>query len=173
MNQLQRHILEQEKLARERVVTRSGYNAVNLLDTSGNPQGVNVSSGVIPVSLADSGNPMPVSGPLTDAQLRNSAVPVSGPLTDAQLRAAELSVRIADCLQSLEHTLRLIQKPIWWDNATNVLRTTAVVTSCTMAANQDLRTLTNMTQLGGNIASTAVLDMMKTNWGINIRGRIS
>lgn len=157
MNQLQRHILEQEKLARERVVTRSGYNAVNLLDTSGNPQGVNVSSGVIPVSLADSGNPMPVSGPLTDAQLR----------------AAELSVRIADCLQSLEHTLRLIQKPIWWDNATNVLRTTAVVTSCTMAANQDLRTLTNMTQLGGNIASTAVLDMMKTNWGINIRGRIS
>lgn len=132
-------------------------DSVKLRDTSGNPQGVNVSSGVIPVSLADSGNPMPVSGPLTDAQLR----------------AAELSVRIADCLQSLEHTLRLIQKPIWWDNATNVLRTTAVVTSCTMAANQDLRTLTNMTQLGGNIASTAVLDMMKTNWGINIRGRIS
>jgi hypothetical protein len=29
----------------------------------------------------------PVSGPLTDTQLRASAVPVSGPLTDAQLRA--------------------------------------------------------------------------------------
>jgi hypothetical protein len=33
-----------------------------------------------------------VTGPLTDAQLRASAVPVSGPLTDAQLRAAVVPV---------------------------------------------------------------------------------
>lgn len=35
----------------------------------------------------------PVSGPLTDMQLRASAVPVSGPLTDTQLRASAVSVR--------------------------------------------------------------------------------
>lgn len=35
---------------------------------------------------------VPVSGPLTDAQLRASAVPVSGPLTDAQLRAAVVPI---------------------------------------------------------------------------------
>lgn len=34
----------------------------------------------------------PVSGPLTDAQLRAAAVPVSGPLTDVQLRAGALAV---------------------------------------------------------------------------------
>jgi hypothetical protein len=34
----------------------------------------------------------PVSGPLTDAQLRASTVPVSGPLTDAQLRASTVPV---------------------------------------------------------------------------------
>lgn len=33
-----------------------------------------------------------VSGPLTDAQLRNTAVPVSGPLTDAQLRNSAVPV---------------------------------------------------------------------------------
>lgn len=34
----------------------------------------------------------PVSGPLTDAQLRASAIPVWGPLTDAQIRASALPV---------------------------------------------------------------------------------
>lgn len=34
----------------------------------------------------------PVSGPLTDAELRATAVPVSGPLTDAQLRATAVPV---------------------------------------------------------------------------------
>jgi len=36
--------------------------------------------------------PLPVFGPLTDAQLRAAAVPVSGPLTDAQLRALAVPV---------------------------------------------------------------------------------
>jgi hypothetical protein len=37
----------------------------------------------------------PVSGPLTDTQLRASAVPVSGPLTDTQLRASAVPVSMA------------------------------------------------------------------------------
>lgn len=37
-------------------------------------------------------NPMPVVGPLTDDELRASAVPVSGPLTDTQLRATAVPV---------------------------------------------------------------------------------
>jgi len=36
-----------------------------------------------------------VTGPLTDAQLRASAVPVSGPLTDAQLRATPVPISAA------------------------------------------------------------------------------
>jgi hypothetical protein len=41
------------------------------------------------------GNPVPVSGPLTDAELRAAAVPVSGPLTDTELRAAAVPVSLA------------------------------------------------------------------------------
>lgn len=44
----------------------------------------------LPVVIASDQAAVPVSGPLTDAQLRAGAVPVSGPLTDAQLRATSL-----------------------------------------------------------------------------------
>jgi hypothetical protein len=40
------------------------------------------------------GDPLAVTGPLTDAELRASAVPVSGPLTDTQLRATAVPVSI-------------------------------------------------------------------------------
>lgn len=53
-----------------------------------------LASGAIPVTLTSTtitGN-VAVTGPLTDAQLRSSAVPVSGPLTDAQLRASAVPV---------------------------------------------------------------------------------
>ncbi len=39
-------------------------------------------------------DPRAVTGPLTDTQLRASAVPVSGPLTDTQLRASAVPVTI-------------------------------------------------------------------------------
>jgi hypothetical protein len=45
-------------------------------------------SGTIAVSGTFWQATQPVSGPLTDAQLRASAVPTTGPLTDAQLRAS-------------------------------------------------------------------------------------
>lgn len=45
--------------------------------------------------LAALGNPLSVTGPLTDAQLRAAAVPVSGPLTDTQLRAAAVPISVA------------------------------------------------------------------------------
>jgi len=47
---------------------------------------------VVPVSVSNFPATQPVSGPLTDAQLRATAVPVSGPLTDAQLRASAVPV---------------------------------------------------------------------------------
>lgn len=48
-------------------------------------------------SLLNAGNPMPVTGPLTNTQLRASAVPISGAvttggLTDAELRAESVQV---------------------------------------------------------------------------------
>lgn len=40
--------------------------------------------------------PLPVTGPLTDAQLRSAAVSVTGPLTDAQLRATAIPVSVGN-----------------------------------------------------------------------------
>lgn len=45
-----------------------------------------------PVVIASNQSAVPVSGPLTDTQLRATSVPVSGPLTDAQLRAVAVPV---------------------------------------------------------------------------------
>jgi hypothetical protein len=60
---------------------------------------VNVnSSGVEIAPLTDTqlrATAVPVSGPVTDAQLRASAVPVSGPLTDTQLRAIAVPISAA------------------------------------------------------------------------------
>jgi hypothetical protein len=58
--------------------------------------------GRVPVSVGGrvpvdgSGVTQPVSGPLTDAQLRATSVPVSGPLTDAQLRATVVPVSVSN-----------------------------------------------------------------------------
>lgn len=57
-------------------------------------------SGAVPVTgpVTDTqirATPLPVSGPLTDTQLRAVAVPVSGPLTDTQLRAVAVPISAA------------------------------------------------------------------------------
>jgi hypothetical protein len=48
-----------------------------------------------PSSAASISGTIPVTGPLTDTQLRATAVPVSGPLTDAQLRATAVPTSVA------------------------------------------------------------------------------
>jgi hypothetical protein len=69
------------------------------LFSQGGAVGVTVTNwpGTQPVSgpLTDTqlrATPVPVSGPLTDTQLRATVLPVSGPLTDGQLRAAAVPV---------------------------------------------------------------------------------
>lgn len=54
--------------------------------------GQKLMAGSLAVTVASDQSAIPVSGPLTDAQLRAAAVPVSGPLTDVQLRAAAVPV---------------------------------------------------------------------------------
>jgi hypothetical protein len=62
--------------------------------------GAGTSTNALRVVLASDQASVPVSGTLTDAQLRASAVPVSGPLTDAQLRATPISVSIGAALSA-------------------------------------------------------------------------
>ena len=48
-----------------------------------------------PIPVSDAGGSITVDGPLTDTELRATAVPVSGPLTDTELRATALPVSAA------------------------------------------------------------------------------
>lgn len=68
-----------------------------------------------------SGVTQPVSGPLTDTQLRASAVPVSGPLTDTQLRASAVPVSSRDTVvQALTETGTIAGHMATWGNFSGV-----------------------------------------------------
>lgn len=56
------------------------------------------------LAVHDGGISLTVDGPLTDTQLRATAVPVSGPLTDTQLRAGAVDVAI---VASVKHLFRV------------------------------------------------------------------
>lgn len=62
------------------------------LDTKTPTLGQKNMAGSSPVVIASDQSPVAVSGPLTDTQLRATAVPVSGPLTDTELRATAVPV---------------------------------------------------------------------------------
>lgn len=64
--------------------------SVTVGNTNGSPVPVSDAGGAL--SIDDGGGSITVDGPLTDTQLRATAVPVSGPLTDTQLRAAAVPV---------------------------------------------------------------------------------
>lgn len=63
--------------------------SVTVNNTSGSPVPVSDAGGTL--SIDDGGGSITVDGPLTDVQLRATALPVSGPLTDAQLRASSVT----------------------------------------------------------------------------------
>lgn len=64
------------------------------LNTKVPAQGAALTAASLPVNIA-SDQTVPVSGPLTDTQLRATPVPVSGPLTDTELRATAVPVSAA------------------------------------------------------------------------------
>lgn len=64
--------------------------SVTINNTNGSPVPVSDAGGTL--SVDDGGGSITVDGPLTDGQLRATAVPVSGPLTDTQLRATAVPV---------------------------------------------------------------------------------
>lgn len=83
------------------VVQPTGSSLHVAVDSSALPSGaataLNQTTGNSSLASIDSKltAPLTVTGPLTDTQLRASAVPVSGPLTDTQLRASAVPVSAA------------------------------------------------------------------------------
>lgn len=117
------------------------------------PSGQQTKANSESVVLASDHSPLPVSGPLTDGQLRASAVPV------------ELDERLA----MLE---RAIMRPIWFDPATGTLRFQAV--SGTITAVSTVSSVTNQVNIGSVDAKTGFVDeLAMLQWNNSIRRCIS
>lgn len=88
--------------------------------SAANPMPITAPS-AIPVSgaLTDAelrATAVPVSGPLTDAQLRAAAVPISGALTNAELRSAPISVEaygeLIEAIEAMRFAISALTKTI-------------------------------------------------------------
>jgi hypothetical protein len=102
--------------------------SVTVNNTTAEPVPVSDAGGTL--SIDDGGGSITVDGPLTDTQIRATALPVSGPLTDTQLRATALPV--SGPLTDTQ--LRATAVPVTGGLTDTQLRATAVpVTSNTAA----------------------------------------
>jgi len=137
----------------------------------------------------------PVTGPLTDSELRTSDVKVSldgeqvavsnfpasqavtGPLTDSQLRAESIVVSsssIETLSQEIVHMLRMIKTQInnlpFYDRTINRARVSALVESGTVTT---CGTVTNMTNVGSFPWDVMVRMQNRSAWANTCANRIS
>jgi len=129
-------------------------------------------------------NPLPTTGPLTDTQLRATAVPVSGtvtatgPLTDAQLRATAVSVdAIGELIEAIEAQRIALQAlvrtigqsmpdtagrlRVLVDSISASLTLATITTVGTVTTVTTVSTLTNQTQIGGLSATEQIPSLMR------------
>ena len=109
-------------------------------------------------------DPLPVLGPLTDAELRAS------PLVVTDATAAEL----LDGLQTL--LLRLLNatnSPRGYDAATGRNRMTTLVESGTITQVSTVATVTNQTNMGNQQAQLLVNGQNVSAWAATVRARIT
>jgi hypothetical protein len=149
----------------------------NLRDASGTELGVaaapvqvslaNTAANATAVKVDGSAVTQPVSGPLTDAQLRASAVPVSGPLTDTELRASAVAISHANLDVALSTRLKpadTLTKVSTVDTITNVVHvddnagSLTVDGTVTANAGTNLNTSLLALEAGGNLATLTAKD---------------
>ena len=102
----------------------------------------------------------------------NRAMPVSGPLTQAQLTAQNVPVSLSDVLVAINRLLDVIANPVQVDPTSGRMR---VMLDATGGA-QTLATvtkLTSMSQVGGVAANSFIYDTMHAQWASALRGRIT
>lgn len=131
-------------------------------------------------------DPMPVLGPLTDAELRAAAIAVTGGLTDAELRASPLvvtdatSAELLDGLQVL--LLRLLNatnSPRGYDVALGRNRMTAILESGTVTTVSTVSTVTavngvaNIGSIGNQQAQLLTNGQNVSAWAATVRARIT
>lgn len=99
----------------------------------------------------------------------NRAMPVSGPLTQAQLTAQNVPVSLSDVLVAINRLLGVIANPVHVDPTSGRMR---VMLDATGGA-QTLGTVTTLSQVGGVAANSFIYDTMHAQWASALRGRIT
>jgi hypothetical protein len=122
---------------------------------------------------------IPVTGPLTDAELRASEVPVSGPVTDAQLRATPVPVFDDANGGLLQRILFMLMAPLGYDKSLQRQRGTVILESgtvTTVSTVSTVSTVTAVSNLNGINGRNADMDLnanVNTAWALNVRSRIT
>lgn len=93
-------------------------------------------------------------------------VSVIDPITGSSNQQVEL-------INVFRSLLQAILYPGWLDRSSNQIRTTTVVTSATLAANQDIRTVTNLTNVGSFSGDILQRSANVTAWATNVRSLIT
>jgi hypothetical protein len=119
-------------------------------------------------------NPLPVAGPVTDAQLRAAPLPVSGGLTDAELRASPIPVSASIDVSALETPLRQLVlaaiSPTGFDRSLNRGRVTALLESGTVTT---VTTVAGLTNIDGRNGAMLINQTNLSAWADCVRARIT
>jgi len=125
-------------------------------------------------------DPLPVLGPLTNAELRAAAIAVTGGLTDTELRAAPLVVtdataaELLDGLQTLLiRLLNATNSPRGYDVALGRNRMTTLVESGTITTVGTVSNVANQTLMGGQQAQLLTNGQNVSAWAATVRARIT
>ena len=120
-------------------------------------------------------NPLPVAG-----QFYQATQPVTGPITDTELRAAPLVVTDATAAELLDGLqillLRLLNatnSPRGYDVATGRNRMTTLVESGTITQVSLVPTVTTLTNMGGTQAQLLSNGQNVSAWAATVRSRIT
>jgi len=131
--------------------------SVTVNNTSAAPVPVSDAGGTL--SMDDGGGSITVDGPLTNTELRATALPVSGPLTDTQLRAT--AIPVSGALTNTE--LRATAVPVSGPVTDTQLRASALAVTSNTAA----RTPTT-TSINGSATSGLILAANANRKGLSI-----
>jgi hypothetical protein len=109
-------------------------------------------------------NPIPVTGTVSVSNLPGTQ-PVSGPLTDAQLRATPMEAALAELAVTLKVLLHTLSMPRYYDASTGNIRVNAV----TVASHA----VTLASTVVSGLTKVNDIDLNRIMWAQNIRSRIS
>lgn len=117
-----------------------------------------------------------VATPVDETNRLPVATGLSQPLTDAQLRASAVPVADDTARNYLQRILQMLMAPLGFDKSLQRQRGTVLIESGTVTTVTTVTTcatLTNQTNFGGMNADMLVRAQVNSTWGANVRSRIT